>query len=104
MHKSIKKSFVKQTYQSWCGIACLSMLCKYYGGNVPQAQLVNISGTSTTGTTLLGLYQAAHGSCLKSDFNTIDTKNTQQTQEKDVNIQGVVYFVKNHCDHCVDFF
>ena len=67
MHKSIKKSFVKQTYQSWCGLACLSMICKYYGGNVPQTQLVKISGTSTTGTTMLGLYQAANKIGLKAE-------------------------------------
>ena len=67
MHKSIKKAFVKQTYQSWCGLACLSMICKYYGGDEPQTKLVKISGTSTTGTTLLGLYQAANKIGLKAE-------------------------------------
>ena len=67
MHKSIKASFVKQTNQSWCGLACLSMICKYYGGDMPQTQLVKISGTSITGTTLLGLYQAANIIGLKAE-------------------------------------
>lgn len=51
--------FVKQHNQSWCGLACLSMVCKYYGGEFPQEKLVKLSGTHVSGTTLLGLYQAA---------------------------------------------
>jgi ATP-binding cassette subfamily B protein len=43
------------------------MICKYYEGDAPQTQLVNISGTSVTGTTLLGLYQAAHKIGLKAE-------------------------------------
>lgn len=58
--KNIEKSFVKQNNQSWCGLACLSILCRYYGGDIPQEKLVKISGTNVSGTTLLGLYQAAN--------------------------------------------
>jgi ATP-binding cassette subfamily B protein len=35
------------------------MIIKYYGGDVRQEELRNISGTTIQGTTLLGLYQAA---------------------------------------------
>jgi ATP-binding cassette subfamily B protein len=52
--------FVKQNNQSWCGLACLSMLTKYYGGEILQDKLLHISGTNVSGTTLLGLYQAAN--------------------------------------------
>ncbi len=58
--KNIEKAFVKQNNQSWCGLACLSILCRYYGGDIPQEKLVKISGTNVSGTTLLGLHQAAN--------------------------------------------
>jgi ABC-type bacteriocin/lantibiotic exporters, contain an N-terminal double-glycine peptidase domain len=58
--KELKKVFVKQVNQSWCGLACLSMVTKYFGGEIPQDKLLNISGTNVSGTTLLGLYQAAN--------------------------------------------
>jgi len=58
--KELKKVFVKQANQSWCGLACLSMVTKYFDGEIPQDKLLNISGTNVSGTTLLGLYQAAN--------------------------------------------
>lgn len=42
-----------------CGVACLLSLIRYYGGESSILHLREISGTSNTGTTLLGLYQAA---------------------------------------------
>ncbi|MCH5598138.1 cysteine peptidase family C39 domain-containing protein [Niabella ginsengisoli] len=58
--KHIQKSFVLQQDQSDCGVACLLSLIKYYSGNNTFETLRNLSGTNTTGTTLLGLYQAAN--------------------------------------------
>ena len=58
--KELEKVFVKQMNQSWCGLACLSMVTKYFGGEITQDKLLNISGTNVSGTTLLGLYQAAN--------------------------------------------
>jgi ATP-binding cassette subfamily B protein len=54
-----KKIFVRQHGQYACGLACLSMIIKYHGGNARQEDIRNISGTTIQGTTLLGLYQAA---------------------------------------------
>lgn len=72
--------FVKQTHQSWCGLACLSMLCKYYGGAIPQEKLVTMSGTSVTGTTLLGLYQAANSAGLKAQGFEADAEHLKQLE------------------------
>ncbi|MDR3338868.1 MAG: peptidase domain-containing ABC transporter [Candidatus Symbiothrix sp.] len=55
----MKSIFVKQHGEFACGIACLTMIVKYYGGNARQESIRSISGTTTQGTTLLGLYQAA---------------------------------------------
>ena len=43
-----------------CGLACISAIANYYGGSVSQEQLRQISGTTLSGTSLLGLSQAAH--------------------------------------------
>jgi ATP-binding cassette, subfamily C, bacteriocin exporter len=50
---------ILQQDQKDCGIACLLSVIRYYGGDTDVEQLRRLSGTSVTGTTLLGLYQAA---------------------------------------------
>ena len=55
----VEKSFVHQQDMTDCGAACLLSLIRYYGGESSILHLREISGTSNTGTTLLGLYQAA---------------------------------------------
>lgn len=55
----IKKTFVKQHSQFYCGLACLASVVKYYGGETTQEKLRETSGTTLNGTSLLGLYQAA---------------------------------------------
>ncbi|MGC4037246.1 MAG: peptidase domain-containing ABC transporter [Chitinophagaceae bacterium] len=50
---------ILQQDQSDCGVACLLSLIQYYGGANNLENLRRLSGTSITGTTLLGLYQAA---------------------------------------------
>lgn len=55
----VGRSFVYQHDMTDCGAACLLSLIKYYGGDSSILHLREISGTSNTGTTLLGMYQAA---------------------------------------------
>lgn len=57
--KRIEECFVRQHDMTDCGAACLLSLIRYYGGESSILHLREISGTSNTGTTLLGLYQAA---------------------------------------------
>lgn len=57
--KLIKRSFVSQQDITDCGAACLLTLIKYYSGESSIIHIREISGTSNTGTTLLGLCQAA---------------------------------------------
>ena len=56
---SKKYHIVRQHDRSDCGVACLLSLIQYYGGNGSLEQLRKDSGTSRTGTSLLGLHQAA---------------------------------------------
>ncbi len=58
--KRIKKSLVLQQDQNDCGVACLLSVMKYYKGNHSLEALRELSGTSTQGTSLLGLFQAAN--------------------------------------------
>jgi len=55
----IQSSIELQQDQSDCGVACLLSVIKYYGGNSSIETIRKLSGTNITGTTLLGLYQAA---------------------------------------------
>ena len=52
-------SMVLQQDQSDCGVACLMSIINYCGGNSSIENIRKLSGTNITGTTLLGLYQAA---------------------------------------------
>jgi ABC-type bacteriocin/lantibiotic exporter with double-glycine peptidase domain len=55
----VKKTFTKQYSQFYCGLACLTSIVKYHGGETTQEKLRDISGTTLQGTSLLGLYQSA---------------------------------------------
>ena len=56
----IKKTFSLQKDLTDCGVGCLQSLVRYYGGDISLETLREKSGTSKTGTTLLGLYQCAN--------------------------------------------
>ncbi len=58
--KLIKKTFTLQHDQADCGVACLSSLSKYYGGDISIEKFRELSGTNKQGTTLLGLFQGAN--------------------------------------------
>lgn len=55
----LKPIIVQQQDQKDCGVACMLSIIRYYGGDNDFENLRRLSGTSITGTTLLGLYQAA---------------------------------------------
>ncbi|HEY8940883.1 MAG TPA: peptidase domain-containing ABC transporter [Cellvibrio sp.] len=57
--KNIKRSFVLQQGQSDCGVACLCSIIKFHGGEASPQKIRRESGTLHSGTTMLGLYQAA---------------------------------------------
>lgn len=57
--KKAEKTFVLQHEATDCGAAALLSVVRYYGGDSSIVHLREISGTTATGTTLLGLCQAA---------------------------------------------
>lgn len=59
INKLIQKTFALQKDLTDCGVGCLQSLVRYYEGDISLETLREKSGTSKTGTTLLGLYQCA---------------------------------------------
>lgn len=59
MRLRIERTLVRQHDQFDCGVACLASIMKYHGGASTLETLRHLSGTSTDGTTLLGLCEAA---------------------------------------------
>ena len=57
--KKAEKTFVVQHESTDCGAAALLSIVRYYGGDSSIVHLRELSGTTGTGTTLLGLCQAA---------------------------------------------
>ena len=74
----IKKTFVLQHDASDCGVACLLSIIQYHGGVASLENLRRLSGTTKTGTTLLGLYQCAN----KVGFDTSGAEGTLDELEK----------------------
>ncbi|NIG54894.1 peptidase domain-containing ABC transporter [Chitinophaga sp. Cy-1792] len=57
--KRISSTFTKQLEKSDCGVACLLSVIRYHGGDHTLNELRRKSGTTISGTTLLGMQQAA---------------------------------------------
>lgn len=60
LNKQLQKTFSLQKDQTDCGVGCLQSLVRFYGGDISLEILREKSGTSKTGTTLLGLFQCAN--------------------------------------------
>lgn len=57
----IKRSSLLQHDSTDCGATCLASVIRYFGGEAGIEMIRKLSGTSQSGTTMLGLYQAAAG-------------------------------------------
>jgi ATP-binding cassette, subfamily C, bacteriocin exporter len=58
--KTVKKYSVLQHDSTDCGAACLVSVIKYFGGTATIEKIRKLSGTTQSGTSMLGLYQAAN--------------------------------------------
>jgi ABC-type bacteriocin transporter len=56
---SRKYTCIKQHDIKDCGAACIAMICKHYGLQVPLSKIREMAGTDLQGTTAYGLIQAA---------------------------------------------
>ena len=88
--KELRNIFTRQHGEFSCGLACLTMIVKYYGGNARQEDLRKISGTSLQGTSLLGLYQAAE----KLHFDP-EGYEADMDSLKSLNTPVILHIIKN---------
>jgi len=95
----IKKTFVKQHDSSDCGVACLLSILKLYGESCSLEHLRNLSGTTTEGTTLLGLYQAAKELNFDAEGYEMDIETLKQ-----YNTPLILHFSLEQQDHYVNYF
>lgn len=95
--KHIKKTFTKQYSQFYCGLACLTSVVKYYGGEALQEKLRDSSGTTLNGTSLLGLYQSAQKLGFEVNGYEADLENL-----KAIEIPVILHILKeNSLEHFV---
>lgn len=74
-----------------CGIACLQMICKFYGKDYTLTQLSELCFATTEGVSLLGISQAAE----KLDMHTVCGRTTTEQLRK-VDLPCIIYWNQNH--------
>jgi len=76
----IRKTFTKQYSQYYCGLACLTSIVKYHGGETTQEKLRDASGTTLQGTSLLGLFQSAQKLGFEVNGYEADLENLKKVE------------------------
>ncbi|MBB6498981.1 peptidase domain-containing ABC transporter [Pedobacter cryoconitis] len=108
MIKRAKQTFVLQQDISDCGIACLLSITRYLDGDNSLEHLRQLSGTSATGTTLLGLHQCADQIGLVTEAFEAEIENLKElkdtailhlTLEDDLEHYVVFYNFSNDNNH-----
>lgn len=74
-----------------CGIACLQMVCKYYGKEYTLVQLSDICFATNEGVSLLGISQAAE----KLGLHTVCGRATTEQLEQVV-LSSIIFWNQNH--------
>ena len=92
-----KKAYTQQESINLCGITCLISVCKYFNIDINEADILKNSGTTYTGTTLLGIKESAEKLNLIAegytcDVNELKTCNTISILHA-VNKDGFTHFV-----------
>jgi len=76
----IRETFTRQYSQYYCGLACLTSIVKYHGGDTTQEKLRDSSGTTLQGTSLLGLYQSAQKLGFTANAYEADLENLKKIE------------------------
>ncbi len=80
-YKHIQKATLRQHDQSDCGVVCLQIILRYFGQDISLEQLRDWSGTSASGTTMLGLLQAARQTGMEAEGYEADFKNLRDCKD-----------------------
>lgn len=76
-----KKFVVLQHDQKDCGCACLKTILKYNGGNANLEHLKELSGTTSKGTSMLGLIQATEKFGLNAEAYEASVDDLKELQK-----------------------
>lgn len=95
--KRIRKSFVRQQDQSDCGVVSLASVVRFFGGEIMLENLRGLSGTSTSGTTMMGIYQSALR--LGLDVDPMEAENPSQL--KQLTLPAILHVVIEKREHYV---
>ena len=77
---SLTPTHIQQLDHSDCGVACLSALLQAFGSFASLEELREASGTSASGTTLLGLAQAAQKFGLQAEGFQAEIHHLQEAE------------------------
>lgn len=89
MRKKIKVVYQHDSMQ--CGIACLQMLCKYYGRDYSSESLAKLCFATTEGVSLLGISEAANTLGLHTICARISVDNLAQAP-----LPCILHWNQNH--------
>lgn len=95
--KGLSKNFIQQLDQCDCGAVCLLSIIKFYGGNAKLETIRNLSGTTSRGTTLLGLFQAANHVGLVAEGFKTDIEYLKTIKEPCI----LHVVINGNCDHYI---
>ena len=98
--------FIKQKDSMQCGIACLQMVCKFYGKDISMARLSEMCFATTEGVSLLGISEAAdklglHTLCGRMSLEQIKECPLPCILHWNQNHFVVLYKVKNGKRYCI---
>ena len=82
---------IKQYDSMGCGIACLQMICAYYGKKIKQEYLSKICFPTTEGVSLLGIGDAAS----KIGFDT-DSESLTIEELLTAKLPCILHWNQNH--------
>lgn len=99
--------YYKQHDAMQCGVACLQMICKYYGKAYPQDVLSEMCSATTEGVSLLGISNTAtelglHTTCGKATINMLQSAPLPCILHWDQSHFVVLYAVKKDCFYVAD--
>ncbi|WP_340153621.1 peptidase domain-containing ABC transporter [uncultured Marivirga sp.] len=101
MIKKLNQYFVQQHGQSDCGPACLASIIKFHGGEHSLDEIRRITGTTQTGTKLLGLFQGAKD--LGFEVEGLESESVENLKE--LNSPAILHVIlENRLQHYVVFY
>lgn len=85
---------IMQQDETDCGVACMSMILKYYKSEIPLHKLRDLSGTDLSGTSILGIKKALEDFKINSKVIRAD----ELVWEEEINYPIMAHIIKKNGD------